>query len=123
MIKEQKDDDAFGSLYRYLENPALAQSVDMHIFQNQFHSFKLIDGLLFYSKIVNSRCELSVYIQANLWKAIMKEFHDNPLAGLLGIRKTYARVSESCYFAKIQEAPYVLMSPVVMHANVITTKV
>lgn len=54
LMREQKEDKELGSLYRYLENPDLVQSVDRHMFQNWSQFLKLIDGLLLYSETVNS---------------------------------------------------------------------
>ncbi|GFU11853.1 retrovirus-related Pol polyprotein from transposon 412 [Trichonephila clavipes] len=42
--------------------------------------------------------ELRVYIPGSLRKDIMKEFHDLPLAGHLGKRKTYLKLRDTCYF-------------------------
>ncbi|GFW30898.1 transposon Tf2-9 polyprotein [Trichonephila clavipes] len=69
-IKEQREDPELGHIYRYLENPD--------------------DGSV--------NATLRVYIPGSLRKDIMKEFHDLPLAGHLGKRKTYLKLRDTCYF-------------------------
>lgn len=61
-------------LYHYLKDPDGNQSVNAITFEKYFQWFKLIDGLLFYSKTVNSRGKLQVFMPANLCKAILKSF-------------------------------------------------
>lgn len=58
-------------------------------------------ALFFYSKTLNIREDLRHFTPANLRKAIRKEFNDNPLLGILGIRKIYFRICDCCYFTKI----------------------
>ncbi|GFX78746.1 retrovirus-related Pol polyprotein from transposon 412 [Trichonephila clavipes] len=50
------------------------------------------------SKFLGMTGELRVYIPGSLRKDIMKEFHDLPLAGHLGKRKTYLKLRDTCYF-------------------------
>ncbi|GFW26000.1 retrovirus-related Pol polyprotein from transposon 412 [Trichonephila clavipes] len=51
-----------------------------------------------YAKYFSTLGELRVYIPGSLRKDIMKEFHDLPLAGHLGKRKTYLKLRDTCYF-------------------------
>lgn len=44
-----------------------------------------------------------MFIPASLRNAILKEFHHNPLAGLLGIREIDARICDYCYFSNMRE--------------------
>ncbi|GFY20263.1 retrovirus-related Pol polyprotein from transposon 17.6 [Trichonephila clavipes] len=90
-IKEQREDPELGHIYRYLENPDDG-SVNATICESWSQDFKLINGLLFYAKYFSNLGELRVYIPGSLRKDIMKEFHDLPLAGHLGKRKTYLKL-------------------------------
>ncbi|GFV16810.1 retrovirus-related Pol polyprotein from transposon 412 [Trichonephila clavipes] len=96
-IKEQREDPELGHIYRYLENPDDG-SVNATICESWSQDFKLINGLLFYAKYFSTLGELRVYIPGSLRKDIMKEFHDLPLAGHLGKRKTYLKLRDTCYF-------------------------
>ncbi|GFX21685.1 retrovirus-related Pol polyprotein from transposon 297 [Trichonephila clavipes] len=90
-IKEQREDPELGHIYRYLENPDDG-SVNATVCESWSQDFKLINGLLFYAKYFSNLGELRVYIPGSLRKDIMKEFHDLPLAGHLGKRKTYLKL-------------------------------
>ncbi|GFW08726.1 retrovirus-related Pol polyprotein from transposon 17.6 [Trichonephila clavipes] len=90
-IKEQREDPELGHIYRYLENPNDG-SVNATVCESWSQDFKLINGLLFYAKYFSTLGELRVYIPGSLRKDIMKEFHDLPLAGHLGKRKTYLKL-------------------------------
>ncbi|GFY16733.1 retrovirus-related Pol polyprotein from transposon opus [Trichonephila clavipes] len=96
-IKEQREDPELGHIYRYLENPD-GGSVNATVCESWSQDFKLINGLLFYAKYFSTLGELRVYIPGYLRKDIMKEFHDLPLAGHLGKRKTYLKLRDTCYF-------------------------
>ncbi|GFV13150.1 retrovirus-related Pol polyprotein from transposon opus [Trichonephila clavipes] len=96
-IKEQREDPELGHIYRYLENPDDG-SVNATVCESWSQDFKLINGLLFYAKYFSNLGELRVYIPGSLRKDIMKEFHDLPLAGYLGKRKTYLKLRDTCYF-------------------------
>ncbi|GFV73378.1 transposon Tf2-6 polyprotein [Trichonephila clavipes] len=96
-IKEQREDPELGHIYRYLENPDDG-SVNATVCESWSQDFKLINGLLFYAKYFSNLGELRVYIPGSLRKDIMKEFHDLPLAGHLGKRKTYLKLRHTCYF-------------------------
>ncbi|GFT79803.1 retrovirus-related Pol polyprotein from transposon 17.6 [Trichonephila clavipes] len=90
-IKEQREDPELGHIYRYLENPDDG-SVNATVCESWSQDFKLINGLLFYAKYFSNLGELRIYIPGSLRKDIMKEFHDLPLAGHLGKRKTYLKL-------------------------------
>ncbi|GFT40252.1 transposon Tf2-9 polyprotein [Trichonephila clavipes] len=96
-IREQREDPELGHIYRYLENPDDG-SVNATVCEGWSQDFKLINGLLFYAKYFSTLGELRVYIPGSLRKDIMKEFHDLPLAGHLGKRKTYLKLRDTCYF-------------------------
>ncbi|GFW02478.1 retrovirus-related Pol polyprotein from transposon 412 [Trichonephila clavipes] len=96
-IKEQREDPELGHIYRYLENPDDG-SINATVCESWSQDFKLINGLLFYAKYFSNLGELRVYIPGSLRKDIMKEFHDLPLAGHLGKRKTYLKLRDTCYF-------------------------
>ncbi|GFU84128.1 retrovirus-related Pol polyprotein from transposon opus [Trichonephila clavipes] len=96
-IKEQREDPELGHIYRYLENPDDG-SVNATVCESWAQYFKLINGLLFYAKYFSTLGELRVYIPGSLRKDIMKEFHDLPLTGHLGKRKTYLKLRDTCYF-------------------------
>ncbi|GFX96152.1 retrovirus-related Pol polyprotein from transposon 412 [Trichonephila clavipes] len=96
-IKEQREDPELGHIYRYLENPDDG-SVNATVCESWSQDFKLINGLLFYAKYFSNLGELRVYIPGSLRKDIMKEFHDLPLAGHLGKRKTYLKLRDTRYF-------------------------
>ncbi|GFW30945.1 retrovirus-related Pol polyprotein from transposon 412 [Trichonephila clavipes] len=96
-IKEQREDPELGHIYQYLENPDDG-SVNATVCESWSQDFKLINGLLFYAKYFSNLGELRVYIPGSLRKDIMKEFHDLPLAGHLGKRKTYLKLRDTCYF-------------------------
>ncbi|GFX73642.1 transposon Ty3-I Gag-Pol polyprotein [Trichonephila clavipes] len=97
LIREQREDPELGHIYRYLENPDDG-SVNATVCEGWSQDFKLIDGLLFYTKYSTTLGELRVYIPKSLCEAIMQEFHDLPLAGHLGKRKTYLKLRDTCYF-------------------------
>ncbi|GFW64610.1 transposon Tf2-6 polyprotein [Trichonephila clavipes] len=97
LIREQREDPELGHIYRYLENPDDG-SVNATICEGWSQDFKLIDGLLFYVKYYTTLGELRVYIPKSLREAIIQEFHDLPLAGHLGKRKTYLKLRDKCYF-------------------------
>ncbi|GFW98265.1 transposon Tf2-8 polyprotein [Trichonephila clavipes] len=97
LIREQREDLELGHIYRYLENPDDG-SVNATVCDGWSQDFKLIDGLLFYTKYFTTLGELRVYITRSLRKAIMKEFHDLLLTGHLGKRKTYLKLRDTCYF-------------------------
>ncbi|GFS60908.1 hypothetical protein TNCV_2002521 [Trichonephila clavipes] len=94
LIREQREDPELGHIYRYLENPDDG-SVNATICENWSQDFKLIDGLLFYAKYYTTLGELRVYVPRSLRETIMKEFHDLPLAGHLGKRKTYLKMRDT----------------------------
>ncbi|GFX35997.1 retrovirus-related Pol polyprotein from transposon opus [Trichonephila clavipes] len=96
-IKEQREDPELGHIYRYLENPDDG-SVNATVCESWSQDFKLINGLSFTRSIFSNLGELRVYIPGSLRKDIMKEFHDLPLAGHLGKRKTYLKLRDTCYF-------------------------
>ncbi|GFX88050.1 retrovirus-related Pol polyprotein from transposon opus [Trichonephila clavipes] len=96
-IKEQREDPELGHIYQYLENPDDG-SVNATVCESWSQDFKLINGLLFYAKYFSNLGELRVYIPSSLRKDIMKEFHDLPLAGHLGKRKTYLKLRDTCCF-------------------------
>ncbi|GFW47695.1 retrovirus-related Pol polyprotein from transposon 17.6 [Trichonephila clavipes] len=83
LIRERREDPELGHIYRYLENPDDG-SVNATVCEGWSQDFKLINGLLFYVKYSTTLGELRVYIPRSLREAIMKEFHDLPLAGHLG---------------------------------------
>ncbi|GFU95054.1 retrovirus-related Pol polyprotein from transposon 17.6 [Trichonephila clavipes] len=93
-IKEQREDPELGHIYRYLENHDDG-SVNATVCESWSQDFKLINGLLFYAKYFSNLGELRVYIPGSLRKDIMKEFHDLPLAGHLGKRKTYLKLRDT----------------------------
>ncbi|GFX24773.1 retrovirus-related Pol polyprotein from transposon 17.6 [Trichonephila clavipes] len=97
LIREQREDPELGHIYRYLENPDDG-SDNATVCEGWSQDFKLIDGLLFYAKYSTTLGELRVYTPRSLREAIMKEFHDLPLAGHLGKRKTYFKLRDTCYF-------------------------
>ncbi|GFW30224.1 hypothetical protein TNCV_3067761 [Trichonephila clavipes] len=97
LIREQREDPELGHIYRYLENPDDG-SVNATVCEGWSQDFKLIGGLLFYAKYSTTFGELRVYIPKSLREAIMQEFHDLPLAGHLGKRKTYLKLRDTCYF-------------------------
>ncbi|GFW68122.1 retrovirus-related Pol polyprotein from transposon 297 [Trichonephila clavipes] len=97
LIREQREDPELGHIYRYLENPDDG-SVNATVCEGWSQDFKIIDGLLFHEKYSTTLGELRVYIPRSLREAIMKEFHDLPLAGHLGKRKTYLKLRDTCYF-------------------------
>ncbi|GFT21320.1 retrovirus-related Pol polyprotein from transposon 297 [Trichonephila clavipes] len=97
LLRQQREDPELGHIYRYLENPDDG-SVNATVCENRSQDFKLIDGLLFYAKYSTTLGELRVYIRRSLHEAIMQEFHDLPLAGHLGKRKTYLKLRYTCYF-------------------------
>ncbi|GFV90062.1 uncharacterized protein TNCV_73431 [Trichonephila clavipes] len=97
LIREQREDPELGHIYRYLENPDDG-SVNATICEGWSQDFKVLDGLLFYAKYSTTLGELRVYIPRSLREAIMKEFHELPLAGHLGKRKTYLKFCDTCYF-------------------------
>ncbi|GFW32918.1 hypothetical protein TNCV_1774831 [Trichonephila clavipes] len=80
LIREQREDPELGHIYRYLENPNDG-SVNATVCEGWSGDFKLIDGLLFYSKYSTTLGELRVYIPLSLRQTIMQECHDLPLAG------------------------------------------
>ncbi|GFV56170.1 retrovirus-related Pol polyprotein from transposon 297 [Trichonephila clavipes] len=96
-IREQREDPELGHIYRYLENPDDG-SDNATVCEGWSQDFKLINGLLFYAKYFSTLGELRVHIPGFLRKDIMKEFHDLPLAGHLGKRKTYIKLRDMCYF-------------------------
>ena len=98
LIEEQWKDPVFGKNYDYLENGDSVSNINGSIYINWSQDFNLIDGLLFYSKFVSTKGELRVDNPTSLKQAILNKFHDNSLAGHLGIRKTYAKLKYACYF-------------------------
>ncbi|GFT01236.1 transposon Ty3-I Gag-Pol polyprotein [Trichonephila clavipes] len=96
LIRKQREDHELGHIYRYLENPDDG-SVNATICENWSQDFKLIDGLLFYAKYYTTLGELRVYVPRSLRETIMKEFHDLPLAGHLGKRKTYLKMRDTLF--------------------------
>ncbi|GFW47514.1 retrovirus-related Pol polyprotein from transposon 297 [Trichonephila clavipes] len=91
LIQEQRQDPKLGHIYRYLENSD-DSSVNANVCEGSSQDFKLIDGLLFCAKYSTTLGELRVYIHQSLRDAIMNEFHDQPLAGHLGKKKTYLKL-------------------------------
>ncbi|GFT61255.1 transposon Ty3-I Gag-Pol polyprotein [Trichonephila clavipes] len=47
--------------------------------------------------------EMRVYIPQSLRGEIMHEFHDKPIAGHLGKKKTYLKIRDVCYFPCIRK--------------------
>ncbi|GFV10571.1 retrovirus-related Pol polyprotein from transposon 297 [Trichonephila clavipes] len=91
LIREQMEYPELGNIYCYLENPDDG-SVNATVCEGWSQEFKLIDGLLFYVKYSATLGELRVYIPLDRFgEAIMKEFHDLPLAGHLEKRKIYLK--------------------------------
>ncbi|GFY18369.1 retrovirus-related Pol polyprotein from transposon 297 [Trichonephila clavipes] len=87
LTQEQREDPELGHIYSYLENPDDG-SVNATVCGDWSQDFQLIDGLLFYVNYFTSHGELRVYIPQSLREAIMHEFHDQPLAGHLGKKRT-----------------------------------
>ncbi|GFV56839.1 retrovirus-related Pol polyprotein from transposon 412, partial [Trichonephila clavipes] len=91
-----EEDPELGHIYRYLENPDDG-SVNATVCE-------LVPGLQvnkwspLLREVFSNLGELRVYIPGSLRKDIMKEFHDLPLAGHLGKRKTYLKLRDTCYF-------------------------
>ncbi|GFY31817.1 retrovirus-related Pol polyprotein from transposon opus [Trichonephila clavipes] len=102
LIREQREDPELGHIYRYLENPDDG-SVNATVCEGWSQDFKLIDGQLFYANYSKTLGELRVYIPRSLCEAIIKEFHDLPLAGYLGKRKTYLKLRDTCYFPYVRK--------------------
>ncbi|GFW81669.1 hypothetical protein TNCV_2883431 [Trichonephila clavipes] len=105
-MREQREDPDLGHIYRYLENRDDG-SVNATVCDGWSQDFKLIDGLLFYTKYSTILGELRVYIPQSLREAIMQEFHDLPLAGHLGKRKTYLKLRYTCYFPYMRKYEYI----------------
>ncbi|GFX26478.1 retrovirus-related Pol polyprotein from transposon 297 [Trichonephila clavipes] len=97
LIQEQREDPELGHIFRYLENPDDG-SVNATVCDDWSQDFKLIDGLLSYAKYCTTLGELRFYIPQSVRGAIMNEFHDQPLAGYLGRKKTYLKLRDTCYF-------------------------
>ncbi|GFX49535.1 retrovirus-related Pol polyprotein from transposon 297 [Trichonephila clavipes] len=97
LIRGQREDSELGHIYRYLVNTDDG-SVNATICEGLSQDFKLLDGLLFYAKYSTTLRKLRLFIPRSLPEAITKEFHDLPLAGHLGKRKTYLKLRETCYF-------------------------
>ncbi|GFW98947.1 retrovirus-related Pol polyprotein from transposon 297 [Trichonephila clavipes] len=97
LIREQREDPELGHIYRYLENLNNG-FVNATVCEGWSQDFKIFDGLLFYAKYSTTLGEQRVYISRSLREAIMKEFHDLPLAGHLEKRKTYLKLCDTCYF-------------------------
>ncbi|GFW57147.1 transposon Tf2-6 polyprotein [Trichonephila clavipes] len=102
LIREQREDPELGHIYRYLENPDDG-SVNATVCEGWSKDFKIIDGLLFYAKYSTTLGELRVYIPRSLPEAITKDFHDLPLTGHLGKRKTYLKLRDTCYFPYVRK--------------------
>ena len=100
---EQKRDPTFGKIYSYLHDLDSISNIESHIFENWSQDFTVVDGLLFYSKKLTAAGELKVVILSSLQRADWHEFHDNTLAGYLGIRKTYEKISAACYFPHVKK--------------------
>ncbi|GFV79130.1 hypothetical protein TNCV_2613161 [Trichonephila clavipes] len=115
-----REDPELGHIDRYLENPADG-SVNATVCERWSQDFKIIDGLLFYAEYFTTLGELRVYIPRSFLEAIMKEFHDLPLAGHLGKRKTYLKLRDTCYFPYMRKYIYLNMyQPVTSVKNLIT---
>ncbi|GFW20340.1 transposon Ty3-I Gag-Pol polyprotein [Trichonephila clavipes] len=97
LIQEQREDPELGHMYRHLENPKDG-SGNATICEGWSQDLKLIDGLFFYARYCTTLGELRVYIPQSLREAIMNEFHDQPLAGYLGKKKTYIKLLDSVIF-------------------------
>ncbi|GFV02816.1 hypothetical protein TNCV_2304491 [Trichonephila clavipes] len=99
LIQEQREDPELRHIYRYLENPEDG-SVTATVCEGWSQDFKLLDGLLFHAKkkYCTTLGELRVYIPQSLRGAIMNEFHDEPLAGHLGKKKTCLKLRDVFIF-------------------------
>ncbi|GFU75062.1 retrovirus-related Pol polyprotein from transposon 17.6 [Trichonephila clavipes] len=84
--------------YTVTERECLAVIWALNKFKTYFGPLpvKVITDHAALTKLTNG--ELRVYIPGSLRKDIMKEFHDLPLAGHLGKRKTYLKLRDTCYF-------------------------
>ncbi|GFX12518.1 retrovirus-related Pol polyprotein from transposon 412 [Trichonephila clavipes] len=104
LIREQREDPELGHIYGYLENPD-DSSINATVCEGWSQDFKLIDGLFFYAreKYSTTLGELRVYIPKSLREAIMQEFHDLPLAGHIGKRKTNLKLRDTCYFSYMRK--------------------
>ncbi|GFW70274.1 retrovirus-related Pol polyprotein from transposon 297 [Trichonephila clavipes] len=100
LTREQREHPELGQIYRYLENPDDG-SVNATVCEGWSQDFKLIDGLLFFAKYSTTLGKLRVYIPKCVREEIMQEFHDLPLAGHLGKRKTYLKLRDACYFPHV----------------------
>ncbi|GFT21728.1 transposon Tf2-9 polyprotein [Trichonephila clavipes] len=96
LIREQREDPELGHIYRYLENPDDG-SVNATVCEGWSQDFQVNKWSLL-REVFSTLGELRVYIPGSLRKDIMKEFHDLPLAGHLGKRKTYLKLRDTCYF-------------------------
>ncbi|GFU57055.1 hypothetical protein TNCV_1779221 [Trichonephila clavipes] len=119
LIRMQREDPELGRIYRYLENPDDG-SVNATICENWSQDFKLIGGLLFHAKYSTTLGELRVYIPRSVREAIMHDFHDLPLAGHLGKRKTYLKLHVTCYFPYMRKYIFEYVSTCDRCQNLIT---
>lgn len=101
--EEQKNDPDLGLVYQFLRDPDTVPEGNHALCVQRSQDFRLIDGLLFYKRKLNSQSELRVYIPQSLRKEILREHHDNPLAGHLGVKKTLGRLKEVCYFPQMKK--------------------
>ncbi|KFM68617.1 Transposon Ty3-I Gag-Pol polyprotein, partial [Stegodyphus mimosarum] len=101
IIAELKADPEFGNIYAYLKDPDNFENPDVAAIRSRAQNYEIIDNLLFYTKSTNENFEYRPVIPASLRLSILKELHDVPTSGHLGIRKTIKRVREAVYFPQL----------------------
>ncbi|KFM71017.1 Transposon Ty3-I Gag-Pol polyprotein, partial [Stegodyphus mimosarum] len=101
IIAELKADPEFGNIYAYLKDPDNFENPDVAAIRSRAQNYEIIDNLLFYTKSTNENFEYRPVIPASLRLSILKELHDAPTSGHLGIRKTIKRVREAVYFPQL----------------------
>ncbi|GFU89357.1 transposon Ty3-I Gag-Pol polyprotein [Trichonephila clavipes] len=103
IIVEQRRDRELVHIYRYLENPE-DSSANTTMCENWYRNFQVVEALLCYAKYATTLGELRV--PQLLRGEIMREFHDKPIAGHLGKKKTYLKARDVCYFPYMRKSIY-----------------
>ena len=97
----QRQDPTLAAMFSYLEAgtaPTDLSGQDLRRFLVEAELFTVQDGKLWYTASLTERNHPRLVIPTVLRATVLRDFHDDRMAGHLGLSKTYARLRQRCYW-------------------------